>query len=57
MEGRSAVALDAARKVATKLSHDMMHDVVALQDFQSVPYYAFVRFGRWEEMLTEGQPP
>ncbi len=57
MEGRSAVALDAARKVATKLSHAMMHDVVALQDFQSVPYYAFVRFGRWEEMLTEGQPP
>jgi len=30
---------------------------VALQDFQSVPYYAFVRFGQWEEMLTEGQPP
>ena len=57
MEGRSAVALDAARKVATKLNHDLLHDAVALQDFQSVPYYAFVRFGHWEEMLTEGQPP
>jgi predicted Zn-dependent protease len=57
MEGRSAVALDAARKVAAKLNHDMLHEAVALQDFQSVPYYAFVRFGRWEEMLTEGQPP
>jgi tetratricopeptide (TPR) repeat protein len=57
MEGRSLVALDAARKVATKLSHGILHDVVVLQDFQSVPYYAFVRFGRWQEMLTEGQPP
>jgi tetratricopeptide (TPR) repeat protein len=57
MEGRSEVALDAARKVAAKLNHDMLHDAVALQDFQSVPYYAFVRFGQWQEMLTEGQPP
>jgi tetratricopeptide (TPR) repeat protein len=56
MEGRSEVALDAARKVATKLGHGVLHDVVALQDFQSVPYYAFVRFGRWQEMLTEGEP-
>jgi predicted Zn-dependent protease len=43
--------------VAAKLNHDMLHDAVALQDFQSVPYYAFVRFGHWQEMLTEGQPP
>jgi tetratricopeptide (TPR) repeat protein len=57
MEGRSAVAIDAARKVAAKLNHDLLHDVVVLQDFKSVPYYALVRFGRWEEMLTEGQPP
>ena len=57
MEGRSAVAIDAARKVAAKLNHNLLHDAVSLQDFQSVPYYALVRFGRWEEMLTEGQPP
>ena len=57
MEGRSAVAIDAARTVAAKLNHNLLHDAVALQDFQSVPYYALVRFGRWEEMLTEGQPP
>ena len=56
MEGRSEVALDAARKVADKLGHAVLHETVMLQDFQSVPYYAFVRFGRWEEMLTEGQP-
>jgi tetratricopeptide (TPR) repeat protein len=56
MEGRSGVALDAARKVAAKLSHEVLHSAVMLQDFQSVPYYAFVRFGHWEEMLTEGQP-
>ena len=40
MEGRSAVAIDAARKVAAKLNHDLLHDAVVLQDFQSVPYYA-----------------
>lgn len=58
MEGRAEVAIDAARKVAAKMPQDMAaHDFVPLQDFLSTPYYALVRFGRWEEMLTEAKPP
>ena len=57
MEGRSKVAIDAARKVAAKMPQDFLKEYVAGQDFMATPYFALVRFGRWDEMLTEGAPP
>ncbi len=56
MEGRSRVAIDAARKMSSKTPHDLSHEYSPLQDFQGTQYYALVRFGRWEDMLTEAQP-
>jgi tetratricopeptide (TPR) repeat protein len=56
MEGRSRVAIDAARKVSAKTSHDLSHQYAPAQDFLATQYYALVRFGRWEEMLTEAPP-
>jgi tetratricopeptide (TPR) repeat protein len=56
MEGRSQVAIDAARKVSAKTSHDMSHQYTPAQDFLATQYFALVRFGRWAEMLTEAQP-
>jgi tetratricopeptide (TPR) repeat protein len=56
MEGRSRVAIDAARKVSAKTSHDLSHQYTPAQDFLATQYFALVRFGRWEEMLTEAQP-
>lgn len=57
MEGRSEVAIDAARKVAAKMPQDFLKEFVAGQDFLATPYFALVRFGKWDEMLTEGAPP
>lgn len=57
MEGRSKVAIDAARKVAAKMPQDFLKEYVAGQDFMATPYFALVRFGKWDEMLTEGAPP
>jgi hypothetical protein len=58
MEGRSGVAIDAARKVAAKIPHAIAATAfVPLQDFMATPYFALVRFGRWEDMLTEAPPP
>ena len=57
MERRSDVAIDSARKVAAKMPKDFLEEFVAGQDFLATPYYALVRFGKWDEMLTEGAPP
>jgi hypothetical protein len=56
-EGRSKVAIDAARKVASKVTDEMMEGLPILAGFRVVPYYALTRFGRWDEMLKEPPPP
>lgn len=56
MEGRSADAIGAARKVASKVTAEMMDGQPFLQAFAVVPYYALTRFGRWDEMLAEPAP-
>ena len=56
MEGRSEVAIDSARKVAAKMPQDLVREAVPLQDFVATPYFALVRFGKWDEMLTEAAP-
>jgi tetratricopeptide (TPR) repeat protein len=58
MQGRSAEALAASRKVADAVPGDMHGDAWALyQTFLSMPMFTLVRFGMWEEMLAEPQPP
>lgn len=58
MEGRSADALDAARHTAHHVDRSLMRepDMGMLQHFSAIPYYALVRFGKWEEILTEPAP-
>jgi len=55
MEGRSQVAIDAARKTA-RIPAPKLHEVPSLEGFVVVPYYALVRFGKWDEMLKEPEP-
>lgn len=56
-EGRSAVAIDAARQVAAKVPHHHAGAVPWTADFPVTPWLAYVRFGRWQDMLTEPRPP
>lgn len=60
MEGRSADALTAARKLARRHEehHEMMvtPDWVTLQYYYSMPLFSLVRFGMWDEILAEPQP-
>jgi tetratricopeptide (TPR) repeat protein len=56
MEGRGDAAIAAARKVAARVSDEMMGQVPLLVGFRVVPYYALTRFGRWDEMLKEPEP-
>jgi hypothetical protein len=55
-EGRSQVAIDAARKTAATVSDAMMDQVPLLAGFRVVPWYALARFGKWDEMLAEPAP-
>jgi hypothetical protein len=54
--GRSQIAIDAARKTASKVSDEMLDQLPLLAAFKVVPYYALTRFGKWDEMLAEPAP-
>jgi tetratricopeptide (TPR) repeat protein len=56
MEGRSRVAIDAARKTAAQIPPQALVEAPILQGFLVVPYYALTRFGKWQEILQEPQP-
>jgi len=57
MRGRGRSAVEASRKVASKLRPEVLQEAPMLQFFVAVPYTALVRFGKWEEILSEPRPP
>ena len=57
LEGRSAVAIAAARDVADKVPHHHAGAVAWTIDFPVTPMLARVRFGKWREILIEPSPP
>ena len=57
LEGRAAVAIDAARKVAAKVPHHHAGALAWTADFPVTPMLAYARFGRWRDALTEPRPP
>jgi len=56
-EGNSKVAIEAARKAASRVDDDTLKAVPLLAGFRVVPYYALTRFGKFDEMLREPEPP
>jgi tetratricopeptide (TPR) repeat protein len=56
MEGRSAVAIDAARKVAANVRLEQIDQFPAVEFFHTIPLLALVQFGRWDEALAEPEP-
>lgn len=55
--GQSAKAIDAARKVAAKIDDEALKTVPITAGFRVVPYLALTRFGKWDDMLKEPEPP
>ena len=55
-DGQSAAALDAAHKVASKVTDEQLAELPLLAGFRVVPYWALVRFGRWQEILQQPDP-
>jgi tetratricopeptide (TPR) repeat protein len=56
IEGRSAVAIANARKVAAKVPHHMAGHLSWTHEFPVVPLFALVRFAQWSDILSEPKP-
>jgi tetratricopeptide (TPR) repeat protein len=56
-DGQSKVAIESARKVASKIDDAALKQLPMLAAFRVVPYWALTRFGHWDEMLKEPMPP
>jgi len=55
-DGQSQVAIDAARKTASKVDAETLSKMPMTGGFRVLPYYALTRFGHWDEMLREPEP-
>ncbi len=54
--GDSELAIDAAKKTAEKVPVGELIELPFLQNFASVPLLAYVRFGKWNQILTTPSP-
>lgn len=52
MEGRKALAVDSALKLAERVPVEMAAQMGPLQSYLAVPIYTYVRFGMWDEALA-----
>lgn len=57
MEGRSALALESARALVAATPRELAPGLPFLNSFLSMPLLTMVRFGLWDEILAEAQPP
>lgn len=57
MEGRSVIAIEAARKVAANVRLEMIEEFPGVEFFNTIPLLALTQFGHWDEVLAEPQPP
>lgn len=58
MEGRSQAAFDATRRMEAQVPPEFLeHFVVYADGLMPAKFQALIRFGRWEEILTEPEYP
>lgn len=57
MEGRSENAIAAARRLAARTTPDVARQVPPLEGWTAMPLCAYARFGKWQDILNEPQPP
>src|SRR6185436_15195499 len=56
MEGRSADAIDAARGLDRQLAPEMFRQMPPMEYFAPTLAFAYVRFGKWEDLLALPRP-
>ncbi len=56
LEGRDAVAINAARRLVTIIGEEQVRAQPGLELFLPTPLYALTQFGRWDQVLAEPMP-
>ena len=56
MEGRSALAIEAARRVVASVSMETIEEFPTVEFFHTIPLLALAQFGHWDEILAEPRP-
>lgn len=56
MSGRAELAIESARKTAGAIANATPEQKPFVQGFMVVPYYALIRFGKWDELLADPKP-
>lgn len=58
MEGRYQTAIDAARKIEEQIPASFLEKYVTIADgFMPTALHVMIRFGKWNEILNEPEPP
>jgi tetratricopeptide (TPR) repeat protein len=58
MEGRYALAMDAARKIEAQVPPGFLKEYVTIADgFMPTALHVMIRFGKWNDILAEPEPP
>lgn len=57
MEGRKAMAIENALRLAERVPIEVARNMAALQSYLAAPVYTYVRFGMWNEVLQLPAPP
>jgi tetratricopeptide (TPR) repeat protein len=55
--GWSGMAIETARKIASKIDDSTLKEMPFTAVFRMAPYWALARFGHWQEILDEPAPP
>ena len=56
MEGRSQLSIDSAFKVAKYVGPEQIRQFPVVEFFHTVPLLSYVRFGKWDEILSYEAP-
>ena len=56
MMGNEELSIDAAKKTAEKVSASNLKEARFFQNFAATPLLAYLRFGKWNEILTTPDP-
>jgi tetratricopeptide (TPR) repeat protein len=55
-EGRSQIAIEAARKLVANIPPEQIEAIPPVEEFSPKYLYTLARFGRWETILAQPQP-
>lgn len=57
MEGRSALSIESALRVASNVNVEQVKQFPTIEFFRTIPLLSYVRFGKWDEILNAPEPP